>query len=333
MELIGGEIVRNELTKNAQGGTEMMAERIARLGKKVLEPFQIIFSRVGDLLEDKLRILALHDLPGDPGADLALQNEGWRNFHKLVFVSHWQMQGYIDRYQLPYSKCLVMQNAIEPIEAHEKPTDVLRLAYWSTPHRGLNILLPVFDALSKKHDNIELEVYSSFELYGWGSRDKDFEALFEFAKQHPKINYHGSVPNGVLREALKTCHILAFPSTWPETSCLVLMEAMSAGMVAVHSNLAALPETAANWTCMYQFNEDSSEHAGQLYHNLEWAIETYNDKSTKSRLLVQKSYADAFYNWEIRENQWKSFLTSDILRENRSLPTDFGDYFEVNPNI
>lgn len=330
MEITGGELIKSEMNGNAQGGTELMADRLLQIDKKILEPFQIIFSRVGELDETKLRILYLHDLVGDPGVDSALKDGGWRNFHKLIFVSNWQMQQFINYYDIPYAKCLVLLNAIEPIEEHEKPEGVIRLAYWSTPHRGLNILLPVFDALTKKHENIELDVFSSFKLYGWDDRDQDYEPLFKFARDHPKINYHGTVTNKVLRKKLKGCHILGYPSIWPETSCLVLMEAMSAGMLAVHPNFAALYETAANWTTMYQYNEDANEHAGQLYFHLDNAIETYGQISTKKRLDIQKAYADVFYNWEIRKNQWEAFLTSDILKENRSLPRDSGEYFTVS---
>jgi UDP-glucose:(glucosyl)LPS alpha-1,2-glucosyltransferase len=327
MELTGGKLIRNDMTRNAKGGTEMMAERLSKLPKKVLEPYQIIFSRVGELKEDKLRLLYLHDLPGDPGADAALKNNGWNKFHMLVFVSNWQMQAYINHYQIPYSKCLVMLNAVEPLEVHDKPKDIVRLAYWSTPHRGLNILLPVFDALAKKHDNIELDVYSSFDLYGWSDRDKEFESLFEFARTHPKVNYHGAIANKELRERLKQTHILAYPSTWPETSCLVLMESMSAGMLAVHSNFAALYETAGNWTQMYQYNEDPNQHASQLYFHLEHAIENFWTEPFQTRLKVQKTYSDVFYNWDIRANQWEAFLSSDILKESRSFPQDSGEYF------
>lgn len=330
MELIGGSLKRSEMNQKAMGGTELMANRILQIDKKILEPYQIIFSRVGELDETKLRILHCHDLVGDPGIDSVLKSGGWRNFHKLVFVSNWQMQQYINYYNIPYAKCLVMLNAIEPIEEHEKPKGTIRLAYWSTPHRGLNILLPVFDGLCKKFDNIELDIFSSFKLYGWDDRDSEYEPMFKFAREHPKINYHGSVPNSELREHLKNCHILAYPSTWPETSCLVLMEAMSASMLAVHPNFACLFETAANWTCMYQFNEDPNEHAQQLFFHLDNAIETYDSEVTKPRLDIQKAYADVFYNWEIRKNQWEAFLTSDILKENRSLPQDSGSFFELS---
>ena len=50
----------------SQGGTERMFERLKKeLDPKLLDNFQIICSRVRDL-EDKKRILWLHDLWNDP---------------------------------------------------------------------------------------------------------------------------------------------------------------------------------------------------------------------------------------------------------------------------
>lgn len=324
--------VNDEVSVNARGGTELMGERLeASLDPDLLSNFQIIRSRVRDLDETKVRVLWLHDLPDDPESH-HLADGGWKKFARLVFVSNWQMQRYIERYDIPYSKCIVLQNAINPIEPHDKPTDKIRLAYWSTPHRGLNILVPVFQKLAEKHDNIELNVFSSFSLYGWGERDEPYKPLFEQCEQHPNINYHGALPNDQLREHLKNQHILAFPSTWVETSCLVLMEAMSAGMLCVHSNLGALYETGANWTTMYQYQEEPNEHAAHFYHNLNDAIGYLNTESIQSRIQSQKGYADVFYNWEIRAQQWQAFLES-IVNEPRELPKDEGPMFTYSSGL
>ena len=86
-------------------------------------------------------------------------------------------------------------------------------------------------------------MYSSFEIYGWGEKDEAFKSLFEKCKSDDRITYYGSVPYEELREAWKKMHILAYPSTWQETSCRVAMEAMSAHCAVVTSNWGALPET------------------------------------------------------------------------------------------
>jgi glycosyltransferase involved in cell wall biosynthesis len=314
-------LATDELSKNAMGGTELMKYALeSRLDKELLDEVQIVCSRVRELDESKLRIFWAHDLPGDPESEF-LRGGGWDKFHRLVFVSNWQMQAYIQAYNIPWSKCIVLQNAITPIEEHEKPTDKIRLAYWSTPHRGLNIVVPVFNKLAEQYDNIELDVFSSFDIYGWPERDEPYKDLFQACKDHPKINYHGSVPNEQIHEYLKTAHILAYPSIWPETSCIVLMEAMSAGLLCVHPNLAALPETAANWTMMYQFDEDLQRHAQSFYNTMKACIENLNDPGVQSRIASQSSYSNVFYNWEVRARQWDVFLRS-LLDEPREFPKE-----------
>jgi glycosyltransferase involved in cell wall biosynthesis len=305
MQILEGEFINEGAGKKSEGGTEIMANRILSLGKEELKDFQIVVSRVEEeFKDDKIRILYLHDLPEDSNRHLA--EGGWRSWHKLVFVSNWQMQLFINVYNIPWSRCIVMQNAIDPfepkyVENKWKNTDKLRLIYHPTPHRGLEILVPVFDKLCERFDNLELDVFSSFQLYGWGDRDKQYEKLFEDCENHKKINYYASQPNSEIREALEQAHIFAYPSIWPETSCLCLMEAMSAGCMCVHSNYGALAETASNWTDQYHYNENKEEHA--------------------RKLMTQKNYADIFYSWKPnREMQWKALL--GVLRTqitNRSL--------------
>ena len=164
---------KDNLSTNAMGGTELMKHELQRrIDPSLFEEFQIFNSRVQeDLDETKLRIYWLHDLPGDPAVE-HLANGGWNKFHKLVFVSNWQMQAFINHYDIPWNKCIVLQNAINPIDDHIKPNDgIIRLAYWSTPHRGLNILVPVFSKLCETYDNIELDVYSSFKIYGCSNQE------------------------------------------------------------------------------------------------------------------------------------------------------------------
>jgi UDP-glucose:(glucosyl)LPS alpha-1,2-glucosyltransferase len=303
-----------ELTKgaeNALGGTELAMRRIfdGKIPRGLLEQFQIIPTRVRDLKEDKYRILYVHDLPEDPEVQVLVYG-GWKRFHRIVFVSNWQAQRFIEKFAIPWSKTAVLLNAIDPVPVLDRPKDQINIVYHTTPHRGLSILLPVFDRLSKTYDNIHLDLYSSFKLYGWAERDKQFENLFRFADGHPKITNHGAVPQGEVRAALGRAHIFAYPSIWCETSCCCLMEAMSAGLVCVHSNLGALFETAANWTNMYHVHEESQEHAKLFHAALENAIQTVHEDATKSRCQSQKVYADAFYNWEIRARQWEAFLSS-----------------------
>jgi glycosyltransferase involved in cell wall biosynthesis len=312
-------IVYSEIAEKSNGGTELLCRRLEReIDPDLMSNFQIIPSRLrGELDETKIRIFWAHDLPGDPESD-HLKNDGWRKYHRLVFVSNWQMQAYMAFYRIPWSKCYVIQNAIDPLEPKNKTEGPVRLIYHTTPHRGLAILVPVFKRLSQTYD-LHLDVFSSFKLYGWEGRDVEFQNLFDQLNEMPNATYHGSASHDVVREAVSNSDIFAYPSIWQETSCMCLMEAMSAGLLCVHSNLAALPETSANWTMMYPIHEDHKHHAARFHYALENAIKTTKDMPdwTQNQLMGQTGYANLFYNWKYRKLQWEAFLKS-LLDEDRS---------------
>jgi UDP-glucose:(glucosyl)LPS alpha-1,2-glucosyltransferase len=304
----------NELNRNAKGGTELIhAELERRLSPELLSKFQIIPSRVRDLDPERKSILVLHDLPSDPESEHLRAKESRDRFAGIVCVSHWQANMYNLTLNVPFSELTVIQNAIEPIGIIPKPDDKIRLIYHTTPHRGLGILVPVFEHLAQIHPDIELDVFSSFNAYGWPERDAPFEELFERCRQHPRINYHGFKENAAIRVALQKADIFAYPSVWPETSCIAAIEAMSAGCTVVCPSYAALPETCANFAWMYPFTEVAQDHAnrfaGQL-HNAIIETRRVKQEGDLSRMNFQRNYFNNFYGWNYRQHQWEQYLAS-----------------------
>jgi len=308
---VAGEPEKNELSQNSRGGTELMQEELyKRLPKELLEQFQIIPSRVRKL-EDKKRIIWCHDLAQDP--EVAHLTEKYDDYDKIVCVSNWQKQEYVNHLDIPWGNIQVMLNAINPIEPHEKPDDSINIAYFTTPHRGLEILVPTFNHLHetffhKMDKPVKLHVFSSFGIYGWPQRDDPYKDMFRYIDEHEYMEYYGYVDHDDLMVHLKSMHIYAYPSVWRETSCLGLMEAMSAGLICVHSDYGALYETAANWTMMYGMHDEANVHAEIFAQNLFNAVNLVDDESMNNRVLLQKQYADAFYNWDTRAMEWKGLL-------------------------
>lgn len=278
-----GEIVDTDLSRNAMGGTEMMRQRLLEnVDKDLLKNYAIHFSRPRQMYDDVKNIFYCHDLAMDP-ENRILKDEGWKKFDHFVFVSYWQRDQYIMIYGIPYSKCTVIPNAIEleytPVQ---KKTDIIRFIYHTTPHRGLELVYPIFDALSQQFENIHLDVYSSFKIYGWEQRDKPYERLFKNLESHPKVTYHGTKSNEEVLAALKEAHIFLFPSIWPETSCIAMIEAIRSGVLVIHPSYAALPETSAGATIMYEYTEVGNDHA-----NMSYAV-------VKNLLEAQKLQPDLF---------------------------------------
>lgn len=304
----------NEISENSVGGTELTKRSIAAgVDPDLASNFQIIAARVRELHPDKIRVFWLHDLAEDTEAQVLMTEEGRAKFHKLVFSSHWQQQQYVTKLRLPWSVNYgVIETGVDPIPPHEKSTDETRLIYFSTPNRGLELLVPVFEKLAEKHDNLHLDVFSSFELYGWTSMDEQYKPLYDRCRAHDRIHYHGFQPNEVVREALQKAHIFAYPSIWEETSCRCLIESMSAGLVCVHPAFGALPDTAGGLTSMYPMEGDNNVHANVFYANLEEAIGHVHDEQVQRYLQFVKLYADARFNLSKITSTWENFLRTTL---------------------
>jgi UDP-glucose:(glucosyl)LPS alpha-1,2-glucosyltransferase len=186
------------------------------------------------------------------------------------------------------------------------------LIYTSTPHRGLDILVNVFEKLCEEYDNLELKVHSSYEIYGLKDNQLKYEKmhLYQRLEEHPNIKNIGYVSNDELKKSLASSHIFSYPSTYRETFCLALLEAMSAGLLCVHPNYACLPETASNWTMMYDYHENKEVHEEIFYEHLKKAIDNVNDKKVQRKLKYQSKYVNHFYNWETRTQEWIDLLKS-----------------------
>lgn len=300
----------NELNKNANGGTELVTRGLLeRTDPAKWEKVQLITSRVRKL-ENKKRIIHFHDLAGDPEVNHLRDVNQRKRFDAFVFCSNWQYQQYRDYLGVEWSgQSVVIPNAIEPLEFQPRSTEQIRLIYASTPHRGLELLVPVFKFLYDKYgDKIHLDVFSSFNIYGWPERDAPYEKLFEECRQHPGITYHGFQPNAVVRTAMEKAHILAYPSIWQETFCITLAEAMSAGCTCVHSDLAALPETSGGLTAMYAGDRDHNVHANIFAKMLDFTIEkSLVDPNNQTREYI-KGYADIRFAWHNVLPRWNALL-------------------------
>lgn len=296
-----------ENSKNSKGGSELIYQRVKeRIPEDLWDYFQIILSRVREL-EDKPKILWFQDTSQDPEVQFLRRKENRDKFERFVFPSDWSLEKYHLDLGIEYEKSVVLKNAIVPIPKHEKPKDgPIRLAYISTPHRGLDVLIGAFKAL--KLDNVELDIYSSFKIYGWEEQDKEFETLYDICRNTPNVNYHGTVSNEEIREALQRTHILAYPSTYKETACISAIEAMSAGCVVVCPNLAVLPETCANFAWMYGFVHDKREHSRKFAYVLKDAIESFWLPEVQAGLQFQKQYFDMHYDIETTAKQWQMML-------------------------
>jgi glycosyltransferase involved in cell wall biosynthesis len=300
----------------AQGGTEIMAGRVlSTLGSRVHEV---------DLRINSYDFLGLSAIPKKPLVvwihhDIDQQHVHWLKNSRLrdrvdafIFVSHWQREQYELEYKLDSRRCYVIRNAVQDIIQSNvaRSQSKIRVAYTSTPFRGLDILLEVWKRLKPE---AELNIWSSLKLYGPDMDDTPYLALYEQAKKLPNVIYHGLLPNNQLCKELSNMDILAYPSTFRETSCMSVMEAMMAGCKIVCPQLGSLPETTAGFASLYPVQQNFEDRVQIFGNTLQSAFKELDTTEWRIQRSNQISYAKSNLSWTNRQHEWHKFF--DLLKK------------------
>ena len=227
----------------------------------------------------------------------------------IVFNSNWNFEKFYYQFKIPESKSLVIKNAVEKIEFQEKPKDKINLIYHSTPWRGLVHLLKIFKDLNL--EKVELTICSSTKIYGKKFDEvyaKKYENIFNECKKTRNVNYLGFIDNKKIIELLKKTHIYAFPSIWPETSCISAIEAMAAGCEIVSTNLGALYETCAPFGTLVGFDRNFDNLEKKYSKALLKSIKNYWSDENQKKLKLQAEVINMTYSWDVRSVEWKNFF-------------------------
>lgn len=306
----------DELSAKAHGGTELMKRWLWNaLEPEVRESVHLITTRVREIDPDRPNVLWVHDLVGDPECEHLRDAEARKRFAKIVFVSRWQFDQFRLAYGITYDESEIIPNAIEPFtEPWSQDTETIRLIYHTTPHRGLEILVPVVEYLTSRDGlNLHLDVFSSFRAYGWPERDKQYADLFERIRENPNMTYHGFKTNDVIREALLNTDIFAYPCIWQETSCIALMEALSAGCHCIVPDFSALVETGTPFATFYRWSENPNRHAANVAEIIRRGCRLVRLPEHDQRRRQQRDTVNAIFDRASRLKRWQH-LFAEVTR-------------------
>lgn len=299
-----------------KGGTEILQDNLFKYcGADWQQRINLILSFTDPKVIDPNRINALwQHLYTDQGAAQGMVlPEFTDHISHYVYVSNWQLSEFEKHFGVERFTNHVIKNAIEPIEFKEKPRDKIRLIYTSTPDRGLEVLLDAWRIMNRK--DIELVVYSSNIIYGKWYGDKwnpVHEPLFHKCKTTPGIIYRGYGTNKAVRTALQSSHILAYPSIYPETSCLAAIEAGAAGCKIVTTDYGALPETCNGWATHVPYSENKQQLAEHYADVLNKSIDNYWEYSYN--IQQQSQWFNDYYSWERRSQEWQNFFNNICVK-------------------
>ena len=294
-----------------RGGTELLIENLVKYCGKEWQQWcdiHLISPANTRIQKNKTTVLWCHLNTENENVQGLWDRAILEQFDWFVFVSHHQYQEFQRVFGVPSERCVVIKNAIEPIENKQKSMDKIKLIYTSMPWRGLDVLL---DAVELVDRDFELAVYSSLRIYGSDYERQampQYAALFERAKNQPKVNYQGYASNEEVKQALLDTHIFTYPSIFVETSCLSAIEAGAAGCSLVTTNLGALPETCAGFADYVCFTTNRDWLVSEFANKITSAIDDFWLDANQQKLQTQSVYFQDLFSWNRRKTEWNNFF-------------------------
>lgn len=257
------------------------------------------------------------DQPAIEALEFTRERKAWSS---IAFVSEWQRDQFCSVYWVDRSKSRVMRNAISPPFAAAVPVrpwfqsgQAPVLVYTSAPYRGLDVLLDAVPIIRSAISDMRLRVFS-------GSRtqyaEPEYAELYRRCASTEGVDYIGTVPQGELATELSRAAALAYPSTFPETSCIAAMEAMSAGALILTTRSGAMPETTAGFGSMIEPHEDAPRLAKEFAQmTIDALAEARREPDAAGeRRAKQIEFARKNYSWPARALEWESYLL-DVVRQ------------------
>jgi len=306
--------------QNPKGGTELQFEYLKNhVDLKLLDQVQICTSvpEKIPLSLDKINILWQKNSWDQPNLKPWFEDKSNHNkYDWYVFNSNWNFEQFIKKFELPTEKCLVIKNGVEkvdPIKTDYKKGKPIKIIHHCTPWRGLSVLLGAMQLV--KNPLISLDVYSSTELYGksfYDHNDHYYHELYNQARQLPNVNYIGYKSNEYIKKHIKNYRLFVYPSIWEETSCISLLEAMSAGLYCITTNLGALYETGSEFPMYIPYSNDYRSLAKKFAESIDIAALSLHESGIRDHLKMQKKFVNNFYDWKIKKNTWNRFLEGAI---------------------
>ena len=169
-------------------------------------------------------------------------------FNKILVLSNSHKDAILEHHNfIDNNKFSIVRNGISDICEYKKdiPRNPHKAVYTSSAGRGLDVACMMWGKVREQVPDAELHVFYGFDYTDLGNNPE--KQRFDFIKQllaiTPGIVNHGKVPKEQLVDELLSAGVWCYPTWFKESSSLAAMEAQTAGLNIVTSNLSSLKET------------------------------------------------------------------------------------------
>lgn len=312
------------LNPDGVGGTEIMGrawqDLVLPAAPDLADWHWCVLPGDNTIAPDNSNIVWIHTHHLQEGLENLMDKQFLKYFKAYVFISDWQYERFMERFQLPSEKCFVLKNAIKPFENCKKPDGKLQLIFHPNPIRGLDILLESIKLIPE--EDFELHIFheldpderkkqfqqglQTYEYSYVPSQEEEFlRYCLKLANEDKRVVRHTRTNNSKVREQLMNTHIFAYPTYFLETSCICMIEALAAGCSVLSSNLGVLPETGLGFARHYGFISDRQKHIERFTRELKRTITEYRNGEFNNDNQVE--VINKYYSWDTRTTDWIHF--------------------------
>lgn len=240
-----------------------------------------------------------------------------QNLAGIVFVSDWQRR--VNAVDLPAGMLAqVIRNGISPF-AEGLARDP-QLMHRKNPHRvvfagdavrGLIPLVEIWPQLQAQDTRLTLEVYSDPDLKGVAP---DVAANFRARLSTlPGLAHVGKVGQPQLAEAMAGAMWHVSPNPYPETSCIVLLEALALGCRSVVTARAALPESAHGFATLVPVADADNHRTNHVPVDVAAFVQAFiAAQSTPHDPAAQQAHFLDQHTWTGKAAEWVKLL-QDVI--------------------
>lgn len=186
------------------------------------------------------KFIDMHDVP-----DLEFYPEDSVRDVQIMVKSQYHRGLFPD---LPDDIFTVIPNGIALSQFKKSPKTKNNLVWTSSYDRGLEYLLEMWPEIKAEAPDATLDAYYGFIFYDispWGSTKKGQawkSRMLELFTQDG-VTEHGRVNSETVAQAYLKADVWAYPTAFPEISCITALKAQAAGAIPVSTDYAALKET------------------------------------------------------------------------------------------
>ncbi len=189
-----------------------------------------------------------------------------------------------------------------------------KIVYTSTPYRGLEYLKYIFPKIKKALPEIELHLFGGYNIYGENYRMEQ-QNLYDELGKIDGVKIHGNVTQKELAVELCESLLFIYPCNFPETGCIALKEAITAGLPVIITPQPMLKELIIDNVNGYICGiEAMADKTIELLKNKEkW--QQFSDYNLQFNLDWSQTVKEMDSFFRHQENELKQILIGQIVRE------------------